>query len=188
MPRRRSKRQTQVTGEAIALTLKAIAAAISALTLATVAYYKWASQITGSKRKVAAYLAPVGLVAVVSMIGLATPLLEPQPQTVYEYKHDFEADDVAKAAPTEEIEPAIEIEPEPYVEPESYTEPEPDAESEFYTEPEPDVASEPVSIGMGYVSGTCPDLKAKGLGPFYPGDANYTSKRDGDDDGVACES
>jgi hypothetical protein len=176
MPRRRSKRQTQVTGAAIALTLKAIAAAISALTLATVAYYKWASQITGSKRKVAAYLAPVGLVAVVSMIGLATPLLEPQPQTVYEYKHDFEADDVAKAAPTEEIEPAIEIEPEPYVEPESYT------------EPEPDVTSEPVSIRMGYVSGTCPDLKAKGLGPFYPGDANYTSKRDGDDDGVACES
>lgn len=41
----------------------------------------------------------------------------------------------------------------------------------------------------GYVSGTCKELKASGVGSnFRPGDANYTSARDRDDDGVACES
>lgn len=41
----------------------------------------------------------------------------------------------------------------------------------------------------GYVSGTCKDLKASGVGSdFTPGDANYTSARDRDGDGVACES
>ena len=73
MSRKKSRRQAKSTGTAVALTLKAIAAAVSAITLATVAYYKWASQIAGSKRKVAAYLAPVGLIGVVSIIGLAAP-------------------------------------------------------------------------------------------------------------------
>jgi hypothetical protein len=41
----------------------------------------------------------------------------------------------------------------------------------------------------GYVSGTCKDLRARGIGGnFTPGDANYTPERDRDDDGVACES
>ena len=40
-----------------------------------------------------------------------------------------------------------------------------------------------------YVSGTCKKLKASGVGSdFRPGDANYTSGRDRDNDGVACES
>ena len=43
--------------------------------------------------------------------------------------------------------------------------------------------------GGGYVSGTCKDLAASGVGSdFTPGDANYTSARDRDGDGVACES
>ncbi len=43
--------------------------------------------------------------------------------------------------------------------------------------------------GDRYVSGTCKDLKANGVGSnFTPGDANYTSARDRDSDGVACES
>ena len=43
--------------------------------------------------------------------------------------------------------------------------------------------------GGSYVSGTCKDLKANGVGSnFTPGDANYTSARDRDSDGVACES
>lgn len=43
--------------------------------------------------------------------------------------------------------------------------------------------------GGSYVSGTCKDLKASGVGSnFTPGDANYTSARDRDSDGVACES
>ncbi|PZO13563.1 MAG: hypothetical protein DCF25_15925 [Leptolyngbya foveolarum] len=43
--------------------------------------------------------------------------------------------------------------------------------------------------GGGYVSGTCKDLAASGVGSdFRPGDANYTSARDRDGDGVACES
>ncbi len=43
--------------------------------------------------------------------------------------------------------------------------------------------------GGGYVGGTCKDLKASGVGSnFTPGDANYTSARDRDGDGVACES
>ena len=41
----------------------------------------------------------------------------------------------------------------------------------------------------GYVSGTCKELRASGVGSdFTPGDANYTSARDRDDDGIACES
>ncbi len=40
-----------------------------------------------------------------------------------------------------------------------------------------------------YVSGTCKELKASGVGSnFTLGDANYTPERDRDDDGVACES
>ena len=46
-----------------------------------------------------------------------------------------------------------------------------------------------VEIQGGYVSGTCKELKASGVGSnFTPGDANYTSARDRDNDGVACES
>ena len=44
-------------------------------------------------------------------------------------------------------------------------------------------------VEAGYVSGTCKELAASGVGSnFIPGDANYTSKRDRDNDGVACES
>ena len=165
MPRKKSRRQAKSTGTGIALTLKAITAVIGALALAAVAYYKWASKIAGSKRKVAAYLAPVGLIGVVSIIGLAAPsesVTEPTPHTAYEYNHDFEAADVAKAEPVEEIESEITIEPEPYVAP----------ESEPYTEPESYVAPEPVSTGTGCIDGSCKELKTQGLGPFYPGDAN----------------
>jgi Excalibur calcium-binding domain len=44
-----------------------------------------------------------------------------------------------------------------------------------------------VPASSGYVAGTCKQLKAKGLGRFSPGDANYTSARDRDSDGIACE-
>lgn len=41
----------------------------------------------------------------------------------------------------------------------------------------------------GYVSGSCKDLRDRGVGSnFVSGDANYSSSRDRDDDGVACES
>ena len=40
----------------------------------------------------------------------------------------------------------------------------------------------------GYVAGTCKQLRAMGLSDFRPGDPNYTSKRDRDHDGIACES
>jgi micrococcal nuclease len=39
----------------------------------------------------------------------------------------------------------------------------------------------------GYVAGSCSYLKSLGLSRFTPGDANYTSSRDKDNDGVACE-
>lgn len=44
------------------------------------------------------------------------------------------------------------------------------------------------SNGSGYIAGNCEDLKSKGLSDFRPGDPNYTKRRDGDADGVACES
>jgi micrococcal nuclease len=43
---------------------------------------------------------------------------------------------------------------------------------------------------QGYVSGTCKELKQKGIyGPFYKkdGDPNYRPERDRDKDGIACE-
>ena len=42
--------------------------------------------------------------------------------------------------------------------------------------------------GQGYISGTCSDLRRLGLSNFRPGDPNYTSSRDRDGDGVACEN
>jgi len=54
---------------------------------------------------------------------------------------------------------------------------------------EPEMLMPVVEAQGGYVSGTCKDLKAMGVGSdFRPGDANYTSARDRDGDGVACES
>lgn len=38
-----------------------------------------------------------------------------------------------------------------------------------------------------YISGTCKYLRSQGLSHFTRGDANYTSKRDRDNDGIACE-
>ena len=40
----------------------------------------------------------------------------------------------------------------------------------------------------GYVAGTCKQLRSMGLSDFRPGDPNYTSSRDRDHDGIACES
>ena len=54
---------------------------------------------------------------------------------------------------------------------------------------ESEMAMPLVEAQGGYVSGTCKALKASGVGSdFRPGDANYTSARDRDNDGVACES
>jgi Excalibur calcium-binding domain len=39
----------------------------------------------------------------------------------------------------------------------------------------------------GYVPGTCKALRRMGLSRFTPGDPNYTSARDRDHDGIACE-
>lgn len=50
-------------------------------------------------------------------------------------------------------------------------------------------AAQVVEAQGSYVSGTCKDLRASGVGSdFRPGDANYTSARDRDNDGIACES
>ena len=38
-----------------------------------------------------------------------------------------------------------------------------------------------------YVAGSCKYLRSLGLSKFTPGDPNYTSRRDRDNDGVACE-
>ena len=40
----------------------------------------------------------------------------------------------------------------------------------------------------GYVAGTCKELRAMGLSDFRPGDPNYSTSRDRDNDGIACES
>ena len=69
------------------------------------------------------------------------------------------------------------------------------AEAQAAAQPEVAVAEEAqtelsvVETQGGYVGGTCKELKASGVGSnFTPGDANYTSARDRDNDGVACES
>lgn len=38
-----------------------------------------------------------------------------------------------------------------------------------------------------FVSGSCKELNARGLGNFQAGDPNYSSRRDRDNDGLACE-
>ena len=48
--------------------------------------------------------------------------------------------------------------------------------------------SNPISNSSGgYVAGSCKYLRSLGLSKFTPGDPNYTSRRDRDNDGVACE-
>ena len=55
--------------------------------------------------------------------------------------------------------------------------------------PEPQVDATPVDKeASGYVDGTCKDLRSMGLSDFRPGDPNYSTSRDRDNDGIACES
>ena len=55
-------------------------------------------------------------------------------------------------------------------------------------QPVPQETPTPAPDTSGFVAGTCKELRAKGLSDFRPGDPNYTSSRDRDKDGVACES
>ena len=70
--------------------------------------------------------------------------------------------------------------PEVVVAPELDLAPEP--EEEVYYEPETDYASS----GIPAYS-TCKDYNDAGYGNFVPGDPEYTSRRDRDNDGIACE-
>ena len=148
------------------------------------AYYRWAAKVANPKWRRTAYLLPVVLLTIVSIIGL---LSSPTPEPESAYVHSAEPTAAFTADPIEDAE-APKVQPDPQIEtekldpePEPYGEPEAEAYTEPYIEPEP------VSAGTGYIAGTCSDLKARGLAPFYPGDANYTSKRDRDNDAVACE-
>lgn len=49
------------------------------------------------------------------------------------------------------------------------------------------VSNQASNSARGYIAGSCKYLKSLGLSRFTPGDANYTSRRDGDNDGIACE-
>ncbi len=54
--------------------------------------------------------------------------------------------------------------------------------------PQTTVSTSPTSNSSGgYIAGSCKYLKSLGLSRFTPGDPNYTSRRDRDNDGVACE-
>jgi hypothetical protein len=62
-------------------------------------------------------------------------------------------------------------------------------EQQAVAEREPEPVPISIASGSSYASGTCKDLQASGVGSdFTPGDANYTSARDRDNDGAACES
>lgn len=215
------KRANKKTNTAVQIA-KGLVVAGSALVLAVISYYKWAAKIQNSKGRIGAYLMPVGLVAILSIVGAVAPDSSEQRETVAigeidrreteysderidpealeaseETKEDTavaeqETTDIADAevsdsASTIASEPESESEPEPEPEPQFFVEeiePEPYVESygESYVEPE-----ETFDTGLGFIPGTCGDLKAQGLGPFYPGDANYIPKRDRDNDGIACE-
>lgn len=57
------------------------------------------------------------------------------------------------------------------------------------TSGDPTIAPELIEYEGTYVAGSCTSLKERGVGSdFTPGDPNYTSSRDRDNDGVACES
>ena len=51
----------------------------------------------------------------------------------------------------------------------------------------PPAPKQTTSSNSGYIDGTCGDLKKLGKGNFLRGDPNYTSTRNRDKDGVACE-
>jgi uncharacterized protein YkwD len=83
------------------------------------------------------------------------------------------------------IEPSVkaEVKPSPVETPAAQT------QTEATPTPIPEETVAPVQEkSSGYVAGTCKELKAQGLSDFRPGDPNYTSARDRDNDGVACES
>lgn len=162
------------------MTWQVLVAVVSAITLATMAYYRWAAKIINPKWRRTAYLSPAALLVIGSLIGL---LASPTPEAESAYIYSSEPTEVIEADSAIDVEQP-EVTPEPQIEP-TGIEPEP----EPYIEPEPEAYAEPepVNTGIAYVAGNCSDLKAQGLGPFYPGDANYTSKRDRDKDGIACE-
>ena len=65
---------------------------------------------------------------------------------------------------------------------------EPEIELASEPEPEPIYEPEPVYTPPARpVYGTCKDYNAAGYGNFVPGDPEYTSRRDRDSDGIACE-
>lgn len=183
MPRRR-KKQAKSIPALIAFPWQVLAAVVSAIALATMAYHRWASKIVNPKWRRTAYLSPVALLMIGSLIGL---LASPTPEPESAYINSSEPTEVIEADSVNDIE-QLEVTPEPQVETEEVEpEPEPYIETEAEAYVEPYVEPESVNIGIGYIEGSCGDLKAQGLGPFYPGDANYTSKRDRDKDGIACE-
>ena len=184
MPRRRKKKSNS-TDTLINLTWQALVALCTAIALAVVAYYRWAAKIVNPKRRMTAQLVPVGVAMIVVVAGaLSAPVEETQSGYAYEPRPRLENTEEATTETEPVNEPEVKSDSEPEIEVKVIEETEP------YVEPEPVymyVEPEPVDTGTAYVSGTCGDLKARGLGPFYRGDANYTSKRDRDKDGVACE-
>lgn len=139
----------------------------TAIALTVVTYYKWAATIARPKHRLTAQIAPICLVVVVMVLGALSPSPERSKSTAtrgvnrIEIVEPVNKTDIIAQAETETVEP------EPlYV----------------YIEPEP------IDTNGQFIVGTCGDLKARGLGPFYRNDANYTSSRDRDNDGIACEN
>ncbi len=60
-------------------------------------------------------------------------------------------------------------------------------ERSVVSSPTTTVSNPTSNSSVGYVAGSCKYLKSLGLSRFTPGDPNYTSSRDRDNDGVACE-
>jgi micrococcal nuclease len=58
---------------------------------------------------------------------------------------------------------------------------------EIISRPQKTVSNRVSNSNTEYVAGSCSYLKSLGLSSFTPGDPNYTSRRDRDGDGVACE-
>lgn len=210
MPNRRNRRRQKASSTAVFIKLiwQAIVAVGSAIALTIVTYYQWTANIVRPKHRLTAQIAPVCLVAIIMALGAFSapytattttaarqinraaaiePIIITAPVTTDPVTTDpittdpavtgivtakDSAKDSAKANETE----SNPIAPEP--------------EGETYVEPEPlHVYIEPASVDTGseFVAGSCQTLKEKGLGPFYRSDVNYTSTRDRDSDGIACE-
>ena len=152
---------------------------ISSAWSVTTSYYSWADSVKNRKIAIALMAVPplimFGLLSEPNSLQSSSGRIEPSEQV--EPSPTVAPDNPLVLEDETAVEPTVEL--EPTAEPEPATIPEPVLSLSFTEEVAP-TASRPSYS-------TCKDYNAAGYGNFSRSDLEYSSRRDRDGDGVACE-